>query len=107
MKRILLIDDTRTEEALNCRLDIIARNFWEGIKQLHNNGPWKILYLDHDLNSFSEDGTREYTGYDIMLYLENEKQIGNLEVIPEKIICISSNPPGKKRIEQVIERLYK
>ena len=93
--RILLIDDTRNLEA-----SIIARNYQEGLIQLTENGPWDLLLLDHDLASFDENG-KEKTGYDIMCFLE-EKQ----EYLPKDISCVSANPVGKKRIEDVIRKLY-
>lgn len=93
-KRYLLIDDCR-----NITVDVIARNYFEGIKQLELNGPWDQLLLDHDLASF-KDG-KEWTGYDVMCWLEV-----NPQYLPGEIICVSSNPVGVKRIEQVIRRLY-
>lgn len=46
MERRLLIDDTRDETSSNIkmRLDVIARNQWEGMRQLLNNGPWDLLF---------------------------------------------------------------
>jgi hypothetical protein len=103
-KRILMIDDTRDELDVSCRLDLIARNFWAGRDALKLMGPWDLLYLDHDLNSFSNDapnGSSEWTGYDIMRFLEENPQF-----LPGNIRCISSNPPGRQRIEMVIKKLY-
>jgi len=94
-KRCLLIDDIRDLAA-----DVIARNYFEGIKQLKLNGPWDLLLLDHDLASFID--SKEYTGYDIMCWLE-----GNQEYLPSEIICVSSNPVGAQRIKTVIDRLYR
>jgi hypothetical protein len=110
-ERRLLIDDTRTEEelyamGLPCRVDLIARNYWEGYKQLWQNGPWDVLYIDHDLQSYDKNGL-EFTGYDIMCDIECEGELVgyNYESIPKKIICVSSNPSGRKRIEQVIDNI--
>ena len=93
--RILLIDDIRNIEA-----SVIARSFEEGIRQLKINGPWDVLLLDHDLGSFDENG-REYTGYDIMCWLEE-----NTEFLPGSIDCVSANPIGRRRIEVVRNKLY-
>lgn len=104
-QRRLLIDDERSETDLyqqghtRCRLTLIARNYWEGLHQLISNGPWDLLYLDHDLSSFDENN-KEFTGYSIMCFLEE-----NIEYLPSEIICVSSNPAGKKRIEQTIEAI--
>lgn len=93
--RYLLIDDCR-----HFGVDCIALNYQEGIRQLQLNGPWDVVYLDHDLASYV-DGV-EKTGYDIMCWLEE-----NPEYLPGKIECCSSNPVGKGRINVVINRLYK
>lgn len=96
----LLIDDCRDETNVGCELDIIARNYWTGIEALKLR-VWDILYLDHDLNSFDSSGSVEYTGYSVMCFLE-EHPIH----LPKKIICVSSNPAGRARIEMVIKKLY-
>ena len=85
----LLIDDER-----NINADMIVRNYSLGISALQIR-IWDVLWLDHDLGE-------EKTGYDVMCWLEQ-----NLGFLPKKIVCISSNPVGKKRINQVIEKLYK
>ena len=95
----LLIDDTRT----NIAADIIARTFEDGIKALKEN-KIDVLYLDHDLgfNHYSNNYSDEKTGYDIMCWLEQNQQY-----LPTTIVCVSANPVGAKRINQVIEKLYK
>lgn len=98
--RVLLIDDTRDESSpeIKRRIDVIARNYWEGIRELEKNGPWDLLFLDHDLNSF-DDRSNEYTGYHIACFLEENPMFR-----PKQIICVSSNPPGRARIEAIIKR---
>lgn len=95
----LLIDDMRS----NFNVDITARTFEDGIKALKDN---KIdtLYLDHDLGfaHYGNDYSDEKTGYDIMCWLEQ-----NPQYLPGEIVCVSSNPVGAKRIEQVVRKLYK
>lgn len=102
-KRILLIDDTRDEGSPNIsrRVDIIARNYWTGIDCL-KMGNWDVLLLDHDLNSFEDinDGHSEKTGYDIMLFLEE-----NLQYLPKDIILVTSNPVGRVRMQQSIDAI--
>lgn len=101
--RVLLIDDTRMEDAPNImrRIDLIARNFISGKDALVKMGPWDLLLLDHDLNSFDPTG-REWTGYDIMRLLEDFP-----EYLPGKIEIVSSNPVGRQRMQVVIDKLYK
>jgi len=93
--RTLLIDDIR-----NIDVDVVARDYFEGLRQLEFEGPWDLLLLDHDLASF-KDG-REFTGYDIMSWLEEFPQF-----MPKKIICVSANPVGRDRINKVIEVIRK
>ena len=90
--RTLLIDDLRNIEA-----DRVARTFDDGIVALRDEGPFDILYLDHD---FGDDDPKK-TGYGIMCFLEEHP-----EFLPKKIVCVSSNPPGKAKIEMVIRNLY-
>lgn len=105
MKQIrkLLIDDTRDEASpeVLMAVDCIARNYWEGIRQLTLNGPWDLLLLDHDLHSYDEK-QKEWTGYDIACLLEELTQNGHLNLVPKEIRCVSSNPEGKRRIEVVL-----
>jgi hypothetical protein len=96
----VMIDDTRDETHVGCALDLIARNYFSGLEVL-KSFQISTLYLDHDLHSYSECGTKEFTGYDLICYLES-----NPDRLPEKIICVSSNPVGRARIEQVIKKLY-
>lgn len=92
----LLIDDERNIEA-----DVVARNYEEGIAALRFKGPFAKLYIDHDLASFTEEG-KELTGYDVMCYLEE-----HIRFAPREIICVSANPVGRARIEQVIQNIYR
>jgi hypothetical protein len=62
-------------------------------------GPWDVLYLDHDISSY-EDG-REYTGYDVMCFLE-----ANPHLLPREIRLVTANPAGRVRMQAVIEKLY-
>ena len=94
-KKILLIDDIRTVEGCH-----IARTYFEGIILLKAY-KWDKLILDHDLGPCSVYKEREYTGYDIMCWLEEYP-----EYLPKKITCISANPVGRKRMEQVIQKIY-
>jgi hypothetical protein len=91
--RELLIDDIRS-----LGVDVIARTYDDGIKALKEMGPWDVLFLDHDLGCFDENG-REMTGRDIMKFL-----ISNPQLAPKKIICVSGNPYGREYIEsQIVE----
>ena len=101
--RVLLIDDTRMEDAPNIlrHVDLIARTYWTGRDALVKMGPWDLLLLDHDLHSYDDQGV-EWTGYSIMCFLEEFP-----ELKPGKIEIVSSNPVGRKRMQVVIDKLYK
>ena len=102
--RILLIDDLRDLRVLAPRYvgnqsyeGRTARNYEDGVQALQEGG-WDLLLLDHDLGDPRQP---EKTGYDIMVFLEE-----NQELLPGKIACVSSNPVGRARINQVIDKLY-
>lgn len=92
--RVLLIDDKR-----NIKATLVCRTYDEGLSALKSE-KWQLLYLDHDLGCYDENG-REKTGYDIMCFLEEYPQY-----LPEKIMIVSSNPVGRKRMQVVIDKLY-
>lgn len=93
--RTLLIDDLR-----NLDVTQTERKYFQGIMALQDDGPWDILYLDHDLASFYQRG--EMTGYNVMCWLEK-----NPQYLPKEIILVTSNPVGRQRMQQVIDKLYK
>lgn len=92
-ERVLVIDDLR-----NIQADYVARTFDEGIHALTSMGPWDVLYLDHDLG----DPDPSHTGYDIINLLE-----ANPELLPGKIVLVTSNPVGRKKMQSVIDRMYR
>jgi hypothetical protein len=111
MGRYLLIDDergylhiqqqhVRMYGRLNDMSELrICRSFHGGMEAL-KEGNWDCLYLDHDLHSYDADG-RERTGTDVMNFLEQNPQF-----LPKRIICVSANPVGRKRIETIIQKIY-
>ena len=100
-KNALGIDDRR--DLRQCR--VLCRDYWSGIEALKYMGPWDILYLDHDLHCW--ENNREYTGYDLICWIEEQVALCNREVLPGNIECVSDNPSGRARIQQVIDKLYK
>ena len=101
MKRILLIDDMRKIACDNGEKITIARDFFTGIRLLQE-GNWDELLLDHDLGPDSVKYGKEWTGYDVINWLER-----NPKLLPGKITCVSSNPVGREKIEKVAAKLYK
>lgn len=107
--RILLIDDMRDIDSqvrkyianVDGWIGHVDRTYDHGIASLKEDGPWDILFLDHDLASFDEGG-REKTGYDVICFLE-----ANPEFLPKKIIIVSANPVGRQKMQTVIDRLYR
>jgi hypothetical protein len=53
------------------------------------------ISLDHDLGE-----NTLLTGYHVAVYIENMARDG--EILPIKWVCHSSNPVGRKRIEQAM-----
>jgi hypothetical protein len=104
--KILLIDDTRDEASrgLSMKVDLIARTYWAGLLALKAQS-WDLILLDHDLQSYDSEG-KERTGYDLICAIERMIASGEMEK-PKKIVCVSSNPPGRDRIEMVIASLYR
>lgn len=90
--RVLVIDDLR-----NIKADYTARTFEDGIRALTDMGPWQMLYLDHDLG----DPDPSKTGYDIINFLE-----ANPELLPDRIVLVTSNPVGRKKMQSVIDKMY-
>jgi hypothetical protein len=92
--KTLLIDDMPETKAV--KADVVAKTYEDGIRALKEDGPFDILYLDHDLGQ--ED---HKTGYGIMCWLE-----ANLKYLPGDVICVSRNPAGRRDIELVANKLY-
>ena len=90
--RTLLIDDMRSGD-----VTVTARTFNEGIRALTEQGPFDILYLDHDLG----EDEQSHTGMGIMDFLEI-----NPQYLPKVITIVSSNPVGRRNMQVVIDRLY-
>lgn len=113
-KRVLLIDDLRNLEA-----DVIARNPIEGIRQLAFNGPWTNLLLDHDMACWAPDG-EEYTGYHVLLWLEELVHTGRAyhisntltiaersKLVPDHIEIVSDNTSGVEKMHAAIKSFRK
>lgn len=90
--RSLLIDDIRDIEAT-----VVARTYAEGIYALKNDGPFDVLYLDHDLG----EEHPKHTGYGVMCFLEEFP-----EFLPKEIQLVTANPVGRQNMQRVIDRLY-
>jgi len=87
--KILVIDDYK-----NIKADYIARTFEDGVRKLRSE-KWDLLYIDHNLGEFKK------SGYDIMVFLKENKQY-----IPKMIICISDSPDGELLINGMIKDIY-
>jgi len=105
--RVLLIDDLRELDYVvgmylgkdaDDLIGVVERTYSGGIEAL-KNGPWDVVFLDHDLASF-EDG-KEKTGYDVVCFLEE-----NPEFLPKRVIIVSSNPVGRRKMQDVLDVLY-
>ncbi len=97
--RTLLIDDVRAEESVQAVISVIARDYWEAIRQIDNNGPWDVILLDHDLGNF-DDNNKELTGRDVAEYIASLPETSH----PRVVKVITSNPVGR---ENIIAALHK
>lgn len=95
-KRVLLVDDARSDDNIGVRCTMIARDYDAAAFVLQ--AEWDEIYLDHDLGIGQ-------TGYDVACLIEELVHSGKMK-LPEKIACVSANPSGRERIELVISKLY-
>lgn len=119
MKKILIVDDIRdahnvlhgTEYGKNSALGfdpqdliIVARTYSAAMHVLNTNVEWDCLFLDHDLALINNDAK---TGYDFICEIEKRFHESKDFKLPKNMICISSNPPGKMRIEECWNQIKK
>jgi len=96
---VIWIDDVRNPPAdLVCD---IARSYNEAIALLTNKD-YRTVYIDHDLGDVGGVDHREYSGYDVMVWLA-ERAFSGISV-PKEYHILSSNPSGRIRIQGVIDR---
>lgn len=67
----------------------VARTYDDALRMLRRFD-YDVLYLDHDLGD-----ARGRTGYDLLLRTDHDGRV------PSRVECISWNPVGRKRIEQL------
>lgn len=97
MKRVIWVDDIRNPPVEGYD---IARNYDEAIALLDKN-TYDVAYLDHDLASFTPEGT-EKTGYDVLMYIVQMKMDG--KQVPSEYHLLTANPVGYDRMKGLIER---
>lgn len=107
MERLkLYVDDERVEPTGWVRVSTATNAL-----AILATGMVEELSLDHDLDTHvdTRNGeSRELTGYEIACRLEEQAVAGNWDLVPRVLRCHSTNPDGRKRIEQAfahIERL--
>jgi len=94
--RKLWIDDVRNPP--DNTFDV-ARTYWDALEYLLEN-QYDEVDIDHDLGCF-KDG-REYTGYDILMWLADLKSQGHY--VPPTYYVLTANPVGRVRMQQVIDQ---
>jgi len=85
MMRVLFVDDCKPEPSGVTGVD---RTYDDAVRLLRTYN-WDILMLDHDLG---DDGR---TGYDLLKQMDEEGRV------PPIVQCVSWNPVGRRRIEQL------
>ncbi len=111
-KKILIVDDIRDtfsvfigteyerDNALGFDLDdmiVIVRTYSAAIEMLKTPIKWDCIFLDHDLGF----NVNNKSGYDFICELEAmlHSELDGKELMPKNLICVSSNPAGKAKIE--------
>lgn len=61
------------------------------------------LSLDHDLGDILKDACG--TGYDVLLYIE--QQVAYCNMVPPRIIIHTANVSARVRMEQAVESIYR
>lgn len=89
-ERMLWVDDSKPEPH-GCS---VARTYDDAVRMLRRY-EWDVLYLDHDLGD--ADGR---TGYDLLVQMRAEARV------PADVVCISWNPVGKRRIQNLWSDIY-
>lgn len=98
MKILILEDDTirhhyfRMHLGINHDVKIVERADL-AIKELKDNGPWDLLFLDHDLGGETYVESGPGTGYEVAKWLEV-----NHEYLPKKIVLHSLNAYGRQNM---------
>lgn len=98
----LFLDDERDPKDHGFPEAIWFKNVRDMTIWLERNGLQGVRYisLDHDL------GDDQPTGYDMVLILE-EMILQDKHPAPKYMYCHSQNPPGRKRIVQALQNIYR
>lgn len=96
MNKTLWVDDIRNPPNSDFT---VVRTYADAIKQLETD-QYDVIWLDHDLGDFSNG--REYTGYDVVLWLCERKHNGG--VVPNLYNMLTSNPVGRTNMIRLIRR---
>jgi hypothetical protein len=96
--RRLFVDDVR-DAPENWE---VARTYQDAITML-STGNYVEVSLDHDLGCFMNG--REYTGYDILLWLINRKQY-QYGHVPAVIDIHTANPVASEKMLSMVERYW-
>jgi hypothetical protein len=89
--RNLLIDDMRDPKDFP-NITRVARDYAQAIDALQNDGPWDMVWFDHDLGEGWQVGFA--TGYDVMCWLEKNPQF-----IPKHISLCTQNAVGREKMK--------
>lgn len=79
----------------------VARTFHHAMVALEANH-YDVVSLDHDLGSFY--GSREMTGYDILMWMVQQKVENRL--VPRYVRVHSANPVAQLKMRMVIDQYF-
>lgn len=95
----LWVDDIRLPPAKN----YMWAKIYDKAVALIDEFSFDIISLDHDLGDYSGPDGREMTGYDVLMFIVEQK-LANLLPIYTIVTVHSANPVAIDRMSGVIER---
>lgn len=80
-----------------------ALTYDSALFELKIGGPWDVVYLDHDLGEPEPNN-----GYSLLNWIEEQAQDETTKqfFVPKKIILVTSNPVGRRKMQAILDKLY-
>lgn len=105
--KILIIDDGRVIHGLEEHDVTYARRVSSGRRELFDNGPWDVVYLDHDMGmDFNAAGELDTeTIRPLVLEMEAAAFSGTKPEIGQ-VVIITDNPGGRRWIADTLAGIY-
>lgn len=85
----------------------IATRWPEETIELLKTGKVQHLSLDHDLGEYHSSHINPRTGYDVMLWMEEQANINPEFRPPERVSFHTQNPVGRDKMKASLRSIYK